>query len=370
MRANVWICLFALFFVCIMPYNVYADSSDAAMFDVRASGAVLLDADSGRVLAQHQMDAVLPMASTTKIMTALVVLEHAQLNDVVVIQKNMCGVEGSSIYLEEGEKLTVEQLLYGLMLRSGNDAAIALAIHCAGSVENFAGLMNARAEQMGLSHTHFENPHGLPHPEHVTTAYELACIAREAMQNETFRKIVSADRFQIPWAGHEWDRVLKNKNKILSLVEGATGIKTGYTKSAGRCLVSSASRDGTNLIMVTLDCVDDFQTHKRWLDSAFEQYETVDVFKEGQTLAFLPGLFGRKAVAAGQSLSIAISKGEHIFVKLCLPESVGIFEDPYTHVGIAKVQIGGEPVCEVPLVYAQDELNAYWNHISAILYNW
>ena len=256
------------------------------------------------------------------------------------------------------------------MLRSGNDAAVALAIHCAGSVENFVALMNARAAQLGLSHTHFENPHGLPHPDHVTTAYELACIAREAMQNETFRKIVSADRIQIPWDGHEWARVLKNKNKILSLVEGATGIKTGYTESAGRCLVSSASRDDTNLIMVTLNCQDDFRTHKRWLDNAFALYETVDVFKEGQTVAFLPGLFSRKPVAAAKSLSIAIKKGERIFVKLCLPESAGLFGNDALPVGIAEVWIDRKPVCEVPLVYAQDVQNAYRDRIRAILYNW
>jgi len=184
------------------------------------------------------------MASTTKIVTALTVIRNTDLDEVVEIPKAACGIEGSSIYLREGEHLTVRELLYGLMLRSGNDCAVALALHTSGSVEAFAELMNTTAVELGCENSNFVNPHGLHDDRHYTTALDLAAVTCEALHNETFREIVSTKAVRISNEGYEYDRVLVNKNKLLSNVDGADGVKTGYTKKAGRCFVGSATKNG------------------------------------------------------------------------------------------------------------------------------
>ena len=206
----------------------------------------------------------LPMASTTKIMTALIVIENCSLGDTVKVSPKAYGVEGSSMYLNAGEEVSVEDMLYGLMLLSGNDAAVALAIHTAGSVEAFAALMNARAEEIGAHNTHFVTPNGLHDPEHYTTAYDLALIAAEAMKNPDFRKIVGSTYHKTTTGSVI--RYMKNKNKILWQYEGGCGVKTGYTKAAGRCLVFAAERDGMTLIGAVLSCPDMFNVAKAMLD--------------------------------------------------------------------------------------------------------
>ncbi len=198
--------------------------------NLTAECSVLIEANSRRILYASNAMSKRAMASTTKIMTALVIIENCNLDDVVTIPREAQGVEGSSIYLSAGEKLTVKQLLYGLMLRSGNDAATALAIHCSGSIEEFARLMNKTAEKLGLENTNFANPSGLPNEKHYTTAYELALIAARAMEYDVFREIVSTKNTTIPWEGHDCDRLLVNKNKMLAQYDGADGIKTGYTR--------------------------------------------------------------------------------------------------------------------------------------------
>ena len=215
-----------LFFFIAFLYNGYARADAAA--------AVVLEAQTGRVLYAVNEMQTLPMASTTKIMTALVALENADLSDIVTTGDNAYGVPGTSIYLQKGEQLTLEQMLYGLMLASGNDAAVAIAEHVGGSVSGFCDMMNARARQIGCENTHFVTPHGLPAQQHYTTAYDLALIAREAMKNADFRRIVSTQRATLPWQGHDYDRVLTNKNRLLSAYPGALGIKTGYTRSGQR----------------------------------------------------------------------------------------------------------------------------------------
>ena len=206
--------------LALMPVRVLGGGADttAGEIEVTARAAVAMEAETGRVLYEKNADEVLPMASTTKVMTALVVLENAELDDRVEIDGRMAGIEGSSMNLDAGEELTVEQLLYGLMLRSGNDAAVALAIHVAGSVEGFAEKMNAKAAEMGLMHTHFCNPHGLPAQGHETTARELARIAAEAWKHEEFRRIVGTKSVTVPWKGRDYDRAMKNKNRLLTLL--------------------------------------------------------------------------------------------------------------------------------------------------------
>ena len=250
-------------------------SGNAAGADISVSArsAVLIEASSGEVIWAKNPDTRMPMASTTKIMTALVALELGDITKKVKISPLAVGVEGSSIYLSENEVLTLEELLYAMMLESANDAAAAIAIEIGGSIEGFAELMNKKAQSMGLCNTHFENPHGLDGETHYTTARELALIAREALSNETFRKIVSAHKKVIPLGNGEGARVLVNHNKMLDRYEGATGVKTGFTKKSGRCLVSSAERDGLTFIAVTLNAPDDWNDHENMLNLAFSLYE-------------------------------------------------------------------------------------------------
>lgn len=234
--------------------------------------AIVMERLSGRVLYEKNAYDKKFMASTTKILTAVTVLENCDPNAVVTVGKETVGVEGSSIYLEAGEKLSVTDLLYGLMLRSGNDAAETLAVFCSGDIKNFAELMNVTAKKIGANNSNFVNPHGLHDDEHYTTAYDLALITRYAMCNEIFREIVSCKVKEIPWTTHNHNRKLINKNKMLSEFEGATGVKTGFTKKAGRCLVSSCLRDGMELICVVLNCPPMFETSKNLLTEAFSEY--------------------------------------------------------------------------------------------------
>lgn len=232
-----------------------------------AQGECVVEVSSRRIL--HAKNASLPLAnaSTTKIMTALVILEDCPLDDKVTIPAEAAGVEGSSVYLRAGEEYTVEELLYGLMLRSGNDAAVALALHHSGSIAAFAQVMNERAILLGATDSCFVNPHGLPDERHHTTARDLALISAAAMENETFRTIVSTRCY----APRGW----YNKNKLLSSYEGACGVKTGYTMQAGRCLVSAAERAGMTLVCVVLDCPPMYERSAELLDRAFADYMLV-----------------------------------------------------------------------------------------------
>ena len=253
---------------------------------VSAQKAILMDAQTGRVLFEKSPDSRSLIASTTKIMTALVVCEQCNVLDRVRIPKEAVGIEGSSMYLKEGEVLTVQDLLYGLMLHSGNDAAVALAIYCGGTVEGFAQLMNDKARLLGLDGTHFENPNGLDSPEHYSTARDLAVLTAYAMENPIFAKTVSTKTVRIG------QRSLTNHNKLLWRVEGADGVKTGYTKAAGRILVSSASRNGRRLVCVTINDGNDWADHKKLLEDGFSRYQLRKFGKPGG-LSGHPGYSGR-----------------------------------------------------------------------------
>lgn len=242
---------------------------------VSAQSAVLIEADSAQVAFAKSADFPLPMASTTKIMTALVALELAEPATEITADAEAIGIEGSSIYLTENETLTLEQLLYALLLESANDAATAIALGLSGSVEAFAAEMNRKAGELGLRQTHFTNPHGLDDHEHFTTAYELALIAKAALQNDLLRQIVSTRKTTIPHQATNGSRLLVNHNKMLRLYDGCIGVKTGFTKKSGRCLVSAAERDGVTLIAVTLNAPNDWDDHTKLLDYGFSRYESV-----------------------------------------------------------------------------------------------
>lgn len=248
---------------------------------IPAEAAVLMEASTGAVICGRNPHARLPMASTTKIMTALVALESLPPETVVTVPAEAVGVEGSSVYLCEGETLTLEELLYALLLESANDAAVAIALAVAGSVEEFASLMNTRSAELGLSDTHFVNPHGLDAEGHYTTAYELALITRAALENPTLAAICATRKRVIPLGGEEGARLLLNHNRLLADYEGCIGVKTGYTKATGRCLVSAARRDGVTLIAVTLGCPDDWRTHTALLDHGFSLCQSVTLCEPG-----------------------------------------------------------------------------------------
>ena len=262
---------------CLLLVLAIAFSISLCAMDISAKGAVLIEAQSKDVIIGKNENTTLPMASTTKIMTALVVLDSIDTSTVVKIEPCMTNIEGSSIYLHEGEELTVSELLYALMLESANDAAVALAYTVSGGIEAFADLMNEKASSLGLENTHFTNPHGLDDKDHYTTPYELGIIAACAMENPIFREIVSTYKKTIPLNGGEGTRVLINHNRLLRSYNGAIGLKTGFTKRCGRCLVSCAERDGVTLICVTLNAPNDWQDHTKMLDCGFTEYVNLEL---------------------------------------------------------------------------------------------
>ena len=258
-------------FAILSIFNIIM--SHIIVVNASSSAEIIMEIDSKRVVHAINENDKKFMASTTKILTAITIIENCNLTDIVEIKKQTTGVEGSSIYLEAGEKLSIKDLLYGLMLRSGNDCALTLAVHCSGSVINFATLMNQTAQKIGAKNSNFVNPHGLHDENHYTTAYDLALISCYAMKNETFREIVSTKTINIPFTTRNYNRHLVNKNKMLNEFEGSTGIKTGYTKKAGRCLVSSCKRNGIEFICVVLNCPPMFERSKQLLSNAFFDYK-------------------------------------------------------------------------------------------------
>lgn len=295
-----------------------ASAREAPYPDNHAAAAALIDVASGRVLYSKRGDESMRIASLTKIMTAIVAIEHGRLSDKVQISSRAAGKEGSSIYLRAGEWMTLENLLYGLMLRSGNDSAVAIAEHVGGTVEGFAYLMNRKAEEIGLTHTRFANPHGLDEPEHYSTANDLAKLSAYALHNEAFRSIVRTKTRTAPNPNDPWDYRWVNKNKMLALYEGADGVKTGYTKKALRCLVSSATRGGQQLVAVTLNDGDDWADHRRLLDYGFANYPLTTVIAAGDPIDGMP----YKALTG---LQYAFSQGERervtVDMMLHIPDS-------------------------------------------------
>ena len=293
-----------------------------ANFTSSAQSVTVMERSSGRVLYEKNSAARLPMASTTKIVTALTVIKHCNLDDVVEIPRQAVGVEGSSIYLREGEHLTVRELLYGLMLRSGNDTAVALALHASGSVEAFAELMNDTAREVGCVNSHFVNPHGLHDDDHYTTAYDLALVTCKALENPEFRQIVSTKTIRIHNEGYEYDRVLINKNKLLSNYADADGVKTGYTKKAGRCFVGSATRNGMQVVAVVLNCGPMFEDTASLLDAAFAFYEYKTVIPSGKICGSVNRKGERVYYSCPVGFSYPVRDGERLATEIDLTDEL------------------------------------------------
>ncbi|MGM0502065.1 MAG: D-alanyl-D-alanine carboxypeptidase family protein [Bacillota bacterium] len=274
----------SLVVIVIILLVMSASTNLAAESFVTAQSAILIDVETGEVLYSKNMNQLRPPASTTKIMTGILAVENGSLREQVAATIRAAHEGGSSIYLSAGEILTLEELIYGLLIKSGNDAAVAIAEHIGGSVENFAEMMNLKAKQIGAGNTNFKNPNGLPQEGHLTTAYDLAQIARYALNNDFFAEVVATPRKRISWPGHNWDRILKNTNKLLTRADFVDGVKTGYTKAAGRCLVASATKGERKVISVVLKSNQLWQDSLNLLNYGFEQFEKVELIEQGKVI--------------------------------------------------------------------------------------
>lgn len=352
MKRKIAICLAML--MLWMPY-----SAVKAMPEVSSHSACVIDIDTGRILAAKNENEKSEPASITKIMTALIALENADIKKVVTIPGAAAGVEGSSIYIKAGEKYSLEDLLYGLMLRSGNDAATAIAIDVAGSVDAFVEKMNQKAQELGCTGTHFNNPHGLPDEKHYTTAHDMALITAAALRNDTFVKIVSTKNYTTEPDGAGETRSWQNKNKLLWQYEGAIGVKTGYTKSAGKTYVGAADRNGIRIAVVVLGAKDMWGDAATLLDDAFASYQQVDLIKDGQSTGVTPVLEGLSSEVEGiteGSLSKTLTKEEQerIVTKCVYQTPLYAPVAKGDIIGSMQVYLDDEMIGSVPIVAAAD----------------
>lgn len=330
-----------------------------AEIEITSQSAVLMDKDSGRVLYERHAHVRRPMASTTKIMTAILALEMGSLEDVVVVSPLAAVAEGSSIWLEAGEEKTLEELVYGLMLRSGNDAAYAIAEHIGGSVENFALLMTQRARQLGAYNTRFQNPHGLHDDNHYSTAYDMAVLARHALGIDKFQEIITTEEIKISWPGHEWARILRNQNRLLELYPGGDGIKTGWTTPAGRCFVGSATRDGWQLISVVLNAPSMWEDAMFLLDYGFLHYRHHPLVGQHSYICQVPLLGGVKEnlkvnAAAGYSLPLKPDEEKLVTYTFNLDENLQAPVKKGQVVGSLEISLREERVGVVMLLAGED----------------
>lgn len=326
--------------------------------DNSAKAAVVIEQSSGRVLYAKNPDWELPMASTTKIMTAYLTVKYGTLSDVVEVSENAAGVEGSGMYLEKGEHITMENLLYGLMLQSGNDAAVAIAEAIGGNVDRFVEMMNETAvNDMGLSHTHFDNPNGLPSDTHYTTALELAKITAEALKDPTVAQVVATKEKSVPWEGRDYNREMVNHNKLLGVLDGCIGVKTGYTNAAGRCLVTAVNRNGMTLICVTLNDPDDWNDHKNLQNEMFEKYHIEDITATDSVVDKVSvgkGILGYSGLTPDKTYSFPVCDEDVIEVTTKVSEDLSLPIHSGDIAGTGTVTVNGENYGNFDLVAAND----------------
>lgn len=330
----------AALIAAVLPFCGQIQAAAPKAPGISARCAILMDADSGTVLYERQANQKSLIASTTKIMTGYLVCREMDLDASVTVPPEAEGVEGSSMYLRAGEEMTVRDLLLGLMLHSGNDAAEALSILCDGSEEAFVDRMNQTAEDLGLTATSYANPHGLDSENNYSTARDLARLAAAALENDTFRQTVSTKSAMA--AG----RALTNHNKLLWHCPGCIGVKTGYTKAAGRILVSAAEREGRRLICVTINAPDDWRDHRALLDWGFSQYEPRPLARKGETLCRLrTAAAAEQAMLAEADLTVPMLPSEEVRLEF-LPDFVpALSENPGG--GTVRLWLGHRLLAEV-----------------------
>lgn len=330
---------------------------------VMAETAVLIDATTGRLLWGKQAHQPMPPASTTKVMAAILILEKLQKEggweDKIVVSKRAATTGEASVYLEEGEIVKVEDLFKAMMLNSANDAAVALAEWVTGDLESFVREMNLRAQELGATRSRFYNPHGLSAPGHVSTAYDLSILTRHAFSLPTFGKIVSLKRDTMPWPGRNFERLLVNQNRLLTRYPGADGVKTGYTREAGNCVVGSATRDGFRLVAVVMKSPSPFDDLTSILDHGFSKFRSMPVVESGNVLGSVPvaqGMADSVSAVVQESLVLPVRKDEENKIvrdlrlepRLTAPVSRG------SKIGEMVVRIGEKPLGTVDLVADND----------------
>lgn len=327
---------FALIFVFTLQPHCNAQTVDA---DVSAQAAVLIDLDNGRIYYQKNADTILPMASTTKIMTALAVLESGlDLDEYFTVDSAAIMVEGSSMGLQKGDKVTLRTLCYGMLLPSGNDAANAAAVRVGGSIEAFCQLMNQKAQEMGLENTRFQTPSGLDDEEHYTTARELAKIACNALKNEDFREICRCVTAIVEFGNPPYKRTLYNHNRLLRTYDGTIGVKTGFTKKSGRCLVSAAERNGVGLICVTLNAPNDWNDHISLYNEAFENLAKLPLDGDCYVVKVTGGEYSSVNLVPETTPVATLSAGELSRVEKT------VVVDPFVYAPVNAADVLGEVV--------------------------
>ncbi len=335
------ICITVL--LAVSPIKIYGTASNYAV----------VEQSSGRILYKCNENKRMPMASTTKIMTAILVIENLDLSQKYRVPDEAVGIEGSSIYLEHGEILSGEELLYGLMMASGNDAAYALAMLTSGSAEQFVSLMNDKARDLGMENTHFEDPCGLEYKNHYSTAYDMAILCRYALNNEKFAEVVSTKNYQISGSEEGTVRYLYNKNKILGGFEGGNGIKTGYTRVAGRCLCSSATRNGMQVICVVLNDHDWFNDSMSLMNKAFDEYSLVNI-TEKENFSGMINICGGKSekcdIIIKNEIKYPIKANESIVCTYNVEKSICAPVKANQKVGEAKYYLDGTEIAKTDIV--------------------
>lgn len=372
-----FLCLFAVLLLLAMSgLQMFPVAAAQAKPSVSAKAAVLLHADTGEVLFAKNESERLSMASTTKIMTSLLALEQAAVsNPEITLTTEMVTVEGSSMGLKAGYRLTLRDLAIGMLTVSGNDAANSAAIAMAGSKEAFAKRMNDRAAQIGMKNTHFVTPSGLDDPEHYSTAYDMALLGAEAIRNEDFLSICSQKQVSVQFIQPEQRVRYSNHNRLLSMYQGCIGVKTGFTKKSGRCLVSAAERNGVRLVAVTLNAPDDWNDHQRMFDYGFSCVKAYPIDESGVSYS-VPVVGGQaeSVLVQGQALPkpLTLSESQYQSLKRVveLPRFLYAPVEPQQVIGRVRYDLDGKTVASVPLS-ACDPVSAlvlkpsFWQKITA-----
>jgi len=335
--------------------------------NITAKAAIVIDAATGKVLYSKNAEERHYPASTTKIMSLIVALEHGNLDDLVFASKNAASTEGSTLWLTQGEKLKMIDLLYGVMLISGNDATVAVAEHISGSVENFAKLMTEKAHAIGANDTNFTNSSGLPDPNHFTTAHDLARITAYGYRIPLFSEIISTKHKVIPWAGKDYDRDLYNENRMLWLSEGGNGVKTGYTDAAGRCLVSGAKRNGIQLIAIVLDSETMWDDSISLINFGFTQVKPETIFNQAEILKTIRVVNGQSEVVkliTSTNLIVPVSENDkdEFSIVVDAPNTVEAPVVKGQKIGVVRMLYQNTEIATVDLLADENsELKSFFN---------
>lgn len=343
------ICIFVLLFnICI--FQSFAESQ----LDISAKSAVVICAETCEVVYSKNMNECLSMASTTKIMTAILALEHGADDEYVTVTKDAISVEGTSMGLKDGDNVSLKTLVKGMLLESGNDAANAVANIVGGDIPSFVKMMNEKAKEIGMYSTSFETPSGLDGEKHYSTAFDMALLGAYAIKNPEFNSICSSESQVVYYGSPPYRRVLTNHNKLLKMYEGVFGIKTGFTKKSGRCLVSAVNKDGKSLVAVTLNAPDDWNDHIKMYDYAFEKVSSVNLATETQNI--------KLKIVGGTKNEIAVKTIEVPTVTTAINDlrySTKIFIKQFEYAPVEKGEIVGK------IVYFSDNVKLAETYLVA-----